>query len=120
MVCSKFFSEMSIKAAPHWIFQPGAGKGSLSLTCYLVNHWSETGFGDCLLGLASSFQPRSLSNLDLSQRLLRRFPESGASLKIRNVGDVSAVLFAVKNIDVVVFHSSSSNLRSYRSTNLRN
>src|SRR4029078_5218787 len=43
-------------------------------------------------------------NLHFSQSFLQRLAEGGARLQIRNVRDITAVLLAVKQVDMIIAH----------------
>jgi hypothetical protein len=70
--------------------------------------------------LAGSVEPRGLRLLDLGECLLGRGAECRASVEVRNIGDVAAVLRAVEDVDVVVGQGPSLLDRAYRSTRRRN
>src|SRR6516225_9185297 len=78
---------------------------------YLVDCRPIAGLGD---GFAASFghlQPLCLGDLHLAHRFLRRFPKRRAEFQVRNVGNVTAIVVAVKHVDVIILHSSSPSWR---------
>src|SRR5262249_1834841 len=75
--------------------------------------------GDGLAFGPSSSEPRGLRPLNLSKRLGRRRAERRASLEVRNVGNVAAILVAPEDVDVVILQEADLNPRLYRSTNAR-
>src|SRR3972149_4275879 len=77
-------------------------------TSGLVNHRPITWGRDRLSCLAGRFQPCFLGKLQLSQRLLGCLAERGAGLQVRNIGNISAILIAIEDVDMVVAHGSSS------------
>src|SRR3972149_6670366 len=81
----------------------------------LIDHRAVARRRDRLTFCPRGLQPSRLGALELRQRLLRCLAEGRARLKVRDVGDVAAVLFAVEDVDVIVAHESSPNCRLYRS-----
>jgi len=63
--------------------------------------------GDWLAFLPCDRDPGLLRFLDLDERLLERFSDSGAGFEIGDVGDETAVFFAVEGLDVVVLQDPS-------------
>ena len=81
---------------------------------YLINDRPESRRRNWLAFGSGSFDPGSFGLKNLGQGLLRRFAKSGAVGKIGDVGNVSAIFFAEKNVHMVVFHSSQPKDRLYR------
>src|ERR1700722_10393464 len=97
---------------------PDGNARSLDLPCVdrrpIARRWN--GFSR----LARSVEPSVLSFLDLGERLLGRGAECRASVEVRNIGDVAAVLRAIEDVDVVIAQGLSLLDRAYRSTRRRN
>ena len=66
------------------------------------------------------FDPRDLRLQDLRQGFLGRTPEGGTVREIGNVGDVTAVLLARKDINVLILHDALPRERLCRSTSWSN
>ncbi len=52
----------------------------------------------------SRFEPGFFGDLDLRQGLSRGIAECRTTVQVRDIGNISAVLLAVKDVDVVIFH----------------
>jgi hypothetical protein len=76
----------------------GSGRCDLVYGRSIARSWHR------LVQTLGSSQPRGLGLLDLGQSLLRRTAECRTGLKVRNIGDVSAIFFAVEDVDVIVLH----------------
>jgi hypothetical protein len=89
---------------------PGAGKGPLAGRPSepplgyrrLVYDRPIRGSRNHLALGTGSLKPGFLGDLDLPERLLRRIPERGAGLQVGNIRNIPAVLFAKKDVDVIV------------------
>lgn len=77
------------------------------LTCRRVNGGAVTGLGNGFPAGAAGLQPCSFCNLHFAQRLLGSAAKGGAGFQVGDVGDVAAVLLAVKQVDMVVAHGFS-------------
>ncbi len=85
-----------------------------------INYWPVLGWGDGFAVFSGGGEPGFFGEFEFSQGRFRRLAKRGAGFQVGDVGDVTAIGFAVENIDVVVFHDGlSSNCRLYASTNLR-
>ena len=82
---------------------PGAAVQGIS-SGDLVNHGSVTRSWYEFPGLTGRFDPGLFGLFHLLQGLLRSFTESGAGIQIRNISDIAAILFAIKDVDMVVAH----------------
>jgi hypothetical protein len=87
--------------------QLGNEEEERSLSPYLINHRTITGWRDGLAAFLSSLQPGFLGNFYLGQGLLWCLAKARARIQIRNVCDVTAVLFAKENIDVIFSQGES-------------
>src|SRR5208282_403053 len=87
---------------------------------HLVDDGPERRWRNSLAFRARGLDPGSLGLQIFGQRLLRSFAKSGAVRKVRDVGDVPCVFLAVKDVDMIVRHSSPPRDRLYRSTRLSN
>lgn len=78
-----------------------------SISCDLINDRAIARLRDRLSMLACRLQPCLLGFEHLSQSFFRSGPECRAMPKIRDVCDVTIVLFAMEQINVIVSHCSS-------------
>ncbi len=57
----------------------------------------------------SRFEPGFFGDFDLRQGLSRGTTECRTTVQVRDIGNMSAVLLAVKDVDMIIFHHSSAN-----------
>src|SRR5205823_1934700 len=69
--------------------------------------------------LPRGLEPGGFGKCHFTDRLLGRRTECGAVLEVRDVSDVTCVVFAKENVDMVILHSASPNLRLYWSMSSR-
>jgi hypothetical protein len=86
------------------------GKGGVS-TSYLIDYGPVAGLWDGLAGLAGCIDPCLFGLFHLLKGFLWSLTEGGAGIEVRNISNVSLVLLAVKDVDVIISHPSSSSLR---------
>jgi len=77
--------------------QPDSSKGGADkASCHLIDRRAISRRRDWLPLRLGDLQPRCFGQEDLRQRLLGRLPEGGAMDKVGDIGDVPAVLIAMK------------------------
>src|SRR2546430_315547 len=69
-----------------------------------VDGWTVACLGDGFSAGTARLQPCFLGDLDFAQRFLGRLAKGGARFQVRNISHIAAVFFAVKEVDVIVFH----------------
>src|SRR5262245_57137 len=74
----------------------------------LVNHRSISRFGDRFPCFAGRRKPRLFGLLDLGKGLLRGIAKGRTGLKVGQVGNITAVLVAPEDVEIVVPHVSAS------------
>jgi hypothetical protein len=72
--------------------------------CTLVDNWSISWWRYWYTFSASSFKPCYFGDLNLPESLFRGVTEGGTKLQIRDICNISLVLFAIEDVDVIVFH----------------
>ena len=77
----------------------------------LIDRRSIARLRDRLASGAGRLDPGGLGLFELGQGFRGCAPDGGALTQIGNVGDVTQIFFAIENIDVLVFHDSSSRRR---------
>ena len=88
---------------------PGSG-------CSRVDGGPVARLGQWFLFRARCFKPCLLRDKDFLQCFLRRPAKRRTGFQVRNVGDISTVFLAEKDIDVIVVHDSPSKLSRNSST----
>src|SRR6266571_2888636 len=72
--------------------------------CNLVDYRSIPGQRNRFAFSANSFKPCCFGDLNLPESLFRGVTEGRTKLQVRDICNISFVLFAIEDIDVVVFH----------------
>lgn len=78
-----------------------------ALSRHLIDHGFVSWFGNCFACGAGGFHPSFLRFLQFRKGRLGCFSECRTGIEIGDIRNVSTVLFAIENVDVVIFHSMS-------------